>query len=388
MFGSRTMYINWIEYESKTSGQKINHVEFNRLNLLVGASAAGKTSILRVISKFIMAISLGHSIKEQCKFKICFSVADRRFDVPALKDYLWEIETKEEDVLSAEDTSACPILHEKLQELSSGNIIIDRQEAKIYIAGYENIPQISKTQSTIFIFRENNPFNIIVDDMRSSLTLYNQNSAFYSVSHKMLEQLKRIIQDANDNGQPLRWHYVTQSKFPVSLFIYIVKNTNRSKFDAFLEDLQDIFPEIEDVHLNQYSSDNGDYYLSIKQKGHMILQPDISSGVMRTIYILACIHFCEPSSVIMFDELENSLGVNCLDEMVERIIQKSAKKQMQFLLTSHHPYIINQLPTNSWLVISQKDGIIDSKKASDLGLGKMKQDNFFDLINYLKRQFA
>ncbi|WP_303841055.1 AAA family ATPase [Selenomonas ruminantium] len=382
------MYINWIEYESKTSGQKINHVEFNRLNLLVGASAAGKTSILRVISKFIMAISLGHSIKEQCKFKICFSVADRRFDVPALKDYLWEIETKEEDVLSAEDTSACPILREKLQELSSGNIIIDRQEAKIYIAGYENIPQISKTQSTIFIFRENNPFNIIVDDMRSSLTLYNQNSAFYSVSHKMLEQLKRIIQDANDNGQPLRWHYVTQSKFPVSLFIYIVKNTNRSKFDAFLEDLQDIFPEIEDVHLNQYSSDNGDYYLSIKQKGHMILQPDISSGVMRTIYILACIHFCEPSSVIMFDELENSLGVNCLDEMVERIIQKSAKKQMQFLLTSHHPYIINQLPTNSWLVISQKDGIIDSKKASDLGLGKMKQDNFFDLINYLKRQFA
>ena len=382
------MYINWIEYESKTSGQKIKHVEFNRLNLLVGASAAGKTSILRVISKFIMAISLGHSIKEKCKFKISFSVADRIFDVPALKEYLWEIETKEEDVLSAEDTSACPILREKLQELSSGNIIIDRQEAKIYIAGYENIPQISKTQSTIFIFRENNPFNIIVDDMRSSLTLYNQNSAFYSVSHKMLEQLKRIIQDANDNGQPLRWHYVTQNKFPVSLFIYIVKNTNRSKFDAFLEDLQDIFPEIEDVHLNQYSSDNGDYYLSIKQKGHMILQPDISSGVMRTIYILACIHFCEPSSVVLFDELENSLGVNCLDEMVERIIQKSAKKQMQFLLTSHHPYIINQLPTNSWLVVSQKDGIIDSKKASDLGLGKMKQDNFFDLINYLKRQFA
>ena len=44
------MYINWIEYESKTSGQKIKRVEFNKLNLLVGASAAGKTSILRAIS--------------------------------------------------------------------------------------------------------------------------------------------------------------------------------------------------------------------------------------------------------------------------------------------------------------------------------------------------
>ena len=382
------MYINWIEYKSKTSGQKINHVKFNRLNLLVGASAAGKTSILRVISKFITAISLGHSIKEPCKFKISFSVTDRHFEAPELKEYLWEIETKEEDVLSTEDTSACPIWRENLQELSSGNIIIHRQDAKVYIAGYENIPQISRTQSAIFVFRENNPFNIIVDDMRSSLTLYNQNSAFNSVSHKMLEQIKRIIQDANDNGQPIRWHYVTQNKFPVSLFIYIVKNTNHCKFDAFLDDLQNIFPEIEDVHINQYSSDNGEYYLSIKQKGHMILQPDISSGVMRTIYILTCIHFCENNNVILFDELENSLGVNCLDEIVERIIQKSVKKHIQFLLTSHHPYIINQLPTNSWLVVSQKDGIIDSKKASELGFGKMKQDNFFDLINYLKRQFT
>jgi len=64
------------------------------------------------------------------------------------------------------------------------------------------------------------------------------------------------------------------------------------------------------------------------------------------------------------------------------------EKDIQYLLTSHHPYIINQIPTNSWLIISQKDGIIESNRAVDLGIGRMKQDNFFDLINYIKRQFA
>lgn len=382
------MYINWIEYESKTSGQKIKHVEFNRLNLLVGASAAGKTSILRVVSKFVLVISLGHSITEQCKLKISFSIGECGLVKSTKKNYLWEIETSKEDILSAENSSACPITYEKLKDLSDETDIIKRKGNELNIKGYDNIPLVSKLQSAIYIFRENNPYNIIVDDIMSSFTLYNQNIAFNSVSHKMLEQIKEIIQDAKDNSQPIRWHYVVRNKFPVSLFIYVVKNTNKNKFDLFLEDLQEIFPEIEDVHIQQYSGDNGDYYLSVKDNGRWLLQPDVSSGIMRTIYILSCLHFCESNSVMLFDELENSLGVNCLDEIVERIIQKSMEKDIQFLLTSHHPYIINQIPTNSWLIISQKDGIIESNRAVDLGIGRMKQDNFFDLINYIKRQFA
>lgn len=382
------MYINWIEYESKTSGQRINHVDFNRLNLLVGASAAGKTTILRVISKFIMVISLGHSVTEQCKFKISFSIDNRLLPEVATKEYLWEIETNKEDVLSAENSSACPIIYEKLQDLSDGTDIINRQGDKINIVGYDNIPLVSKLQSAIYIFRENAPYNIIVDDMSSSFTLYNQNIAFESVMYKTLEDIKKIIQDAKDNSRPIRWHYITQNKFPIALFIYIVKNTNKYKFERFLEDLQEIFPEIEDVHLHQYFNDDSNYYLSIKQNDQWLLQSEVSNGILRSIYILSCLHFCESNSVMFFDELENSLGVNCLDEIVERIVQMFMEKKVQFLLTSHHPYIINQIPVNSWLVISQNKGIIESKRAIDLGIGKMKQDNFFDLMNYLKRQLA
>ena len=382
------MYINWIEYENRTSGQKISHVDFNRLNLLVGASAAGKTTILRVISQFILAISMGHSIKEHCSIRMSFSIEDRLSGGKKLKEYLWELRTKEENVLAAEDSSACPICYEVLHELQEKKDIIRRQDNRINIDGYENLPQVPKLQSAIYIFRENAPFNAIIDDMRGAMTLYNQNVAFNPVSTELLEQIKKIIQDARKNERPIRWHYAVQNKFPISLLIYIVKNTLPERYDDFLEDLQEIFPEIEEVHINQIASDDGKYYLSIRQNGNLILQPDISSGIMRTIYVLSCIHFCESNALIMFDELENSLGVNCQDEVVERIRQQSIEKNVQFMLTSHHPYIINQIPVKSWLIVSQKDGVIESRRAEELGLGKMQRERFFELINFLKRQSA
>jgi predicted ATPase len=356
--------------------------------MLVGASAAGKTTILRVISQFILAISMGHSVKEHCSIRMSFSIEDRLSGGKKLKEYLWELRTKEENVFATEDSSACPICYEVLHELQEKKDIIRRQDNRINIDGYENLPQVPKLQSAIYIFRENAPFKAIVDDMRGAMTLYNQNVAFNPVSTELLEQIKKIIQDARKNERPIRWHYAVQNKFPISLLIYIVKNTLQERYDDFLEDLQEIFPEIEEVHINQIASDDGKYYLSIRQNGNLILQPDISSGIMRTIYVLSCIHFCESNALIMFDELENSLGVNCLDEVVERIRQQSIEKNVQFMLTSHHPYIINQIPVKSWLIVSQKDGVIESRRAEELGLGKMQRERFFELINFLKRQSA
>ena len=135
------MYINWIEYENRTSGQKISHVDFNRLNLLVGASAAGKTTILRVISQFILTMSMGHSIKEYCSIRMSFSIEDRLSGDNKLKEYLWELRTKEEDVFAAEDSSACPICYEVLHELQGKKDIIRRQDNKITIDGYRCLLQ-------------------------------------------------------------------------------------------------------------------------------------------------------------------------------------------------------------------------------------------------------
>lgn len=128
------------------------------------------------------------------------------------------------------------------------------------------------------------------------------------------------------------------------------------------------------------------YVIRVQIDGRWIEQQDISSGMLRTMWIFALLHFRCRHTTILFDELENSLGVNCLDSVVERIRMKAAEEGTQFILTSHHPYIINQIPTADWLLISQDKGIITDKKAADVGIGKTSRDQFVDLLNYMLRQ--
>ena len=110
--------------------------------------------------------------------------------------------------------------------------------------------------------------------------------------------------------------------------------------------------------------------------------------MLKTIYILCVVEFSTNESVILLDELENSLGVNCLDEITDYICENSYTSNTQFILTSHHPYIINQIPENHWRIISQHNGIITSKRALDVGIdtSKNRQDKFFQYINFMKRR--
>lgn len=78
-------------------------------------------------------------------------------------------------------------------------------------------------------------------------------------------------------------------------------------------------------------------------------------------------------------EFENSLGVNCIDEITDDLIH--SKNSIQFILTSHHPYIINTVKMGSWKIIARKAGVVYSYNAEQLRLGKSKHDAFIQLIN-------
>jgi predicted ATPase len=70
-----------------------------------------------------------------------------------------------------------------------------------------------------------------------------------------------------------------------------------------------------------------------------------------------------PGSVIIIDEFENSLGVNCMSDLA-RLISKRADCQM--ILTSHHPYIINNIPVDAWKLVTRKGGHVRVTSAQDI----------------------
>jgi len=108
---------------------------------------------------------------------------------------------------------------------------------------------------------------------------------------------------------------------------------------------------------------------------------DISSGMMKTLLHLFEIALAPKGSVIMIDDFENSMGQNCLPQLTDYILRYS--NDIQFILTSHHPYVINNIPTKWWKIVTRKGSEVTVKDADSIPALQTasKLDKFTLLMN-------
>ncbi len=150
---------------------------------------------------------------------------------------------------------------------------------------------------------------------------------------------------------------------------------------------KEIFPSIEKIEAYKYQYiDVDDLILEIrfkeKHSDWSIYQVEVSSGMLKTLLHLSELYFSLPGSVILIDEFENSLGVNCLDAVTEDI--NDSPNQLQFIITSHHPYVINNIRPSHWKIVTRQGGNVTVKSAEDFHIAKSRQKAYIDLINVLK----
>ena len=86
--------------------------------------------------------------------------------------------------------------------------------------------------------------------------------------------------------------------------------------------------------------------------------------MLRTLVHLFELYLAPPGSVIIIDEFENSLGVNCMPQLTDFIM--SWAPGLQFILTSHHPYIINKIPIDTWKLVKRHGGHVRIISARDI----------------------
>jgi len=150
-------------------------------------------------------------------------------------------------------------------------------------------------------------------------------------------------------------------------------------FKRIATDFKDIFPQVQDIHF-QLLEDKEYYELQIKERGtDWISLQEISSGMFKTLMHLVEINLMPDGSVILIDEFENSLGVNCIDAVAGSLLNPGRK--LQYIITSHHPYIINNIDMKYWKVVMRKGSKVFSKSAEELKLGKSKHEAFKKLLN-------
>ncbi|MBO0348388.1 ATP-binding protein [Phormidium pseudopriestleyi FRX01] len=369
------MKIQNIEYYDQEYEWRLDPVEFTtNPTLLVGISGAGKTQILRSIFNLKKIVN-GASLNG-VKWNTTFNTENGTI-------YRWEgeFETQRSFISSEQDLDReYKIIIEKLYK--NDNIIIDRTEEKINFNGTLT-PKLSPNESALHLLKLEEDISPAADEI-NKITM---------VEFAPYEGIQPITFSLLKKYEKASLSEIQESGLPISIKLSLVYRSFREVFEEIKTEFSQIFNQIEDVKIEPLRQDDIPIVLAdflrestvvyFKEKGinNWIRQPYISSGMFKTLMYISELYLSPKGSVMLIDEFENSLGVNCLDSITEIVTEN---KDLQFILTSHHPYIINNISPKHWKIVTRKGGVVQVKDSQELGISKSREKAFIDLINILE----
>lgn len=354
-----------ISATDKISGWNVDNIQFNpMLTLLVGASGVGKTRILNFINGFCL-IAKGFSYNG-IKWKIEFEQDGR--------DYIWEGEFE----LRNEFTMTVPELKEnrfvlvREQITENGQIIVSRSGGSFTFHGKELV-KLDNTKSAVELLKE----EPIIKPIYMGFS-----RCFYWIITDNSLKVSPFIDKTQQR-------FVTSSQIkalghlsPLER-LFLLRENKLKEFDLICQKFKDIFPNVEDVDytLARTFNDLIVPILRIKEKNVSVWinQSDISAGMMRTLSQIITLVLANDGDVIMIDEFENGLGVNCINELADLIMEPEA--DIQVVMTSHHPYIINAIPVKDWKILTRNGSDVHVHTAEELHIGEhSKHEAFMQLL--------
>ena len=374
------MKIQSFKFSNHKENWHIEEVKFEDLNLLVGGSGVGKTRILKALN-LICDIAKGRNRNlDDLEWSINFSHLGQ--------NYRWELKSSsiknEEILLNVNESEQTEIVYEKLVRYDD-----DDSELEILLRNdsdskfnKKDLPKLKRTESAITLLSEEDLIIPVGEAFNRFIFNF---------------QIPQELMFNNRNNDPNRIelsHEISISNFqeyfagtPPAIKAFYLQKFFPDVFNEIKEYYIDIFSELKDVRVSSKRDSDGDFLLffEIQENGleDWIPQQRISSGMFRTLIFLIEVISAPKESVILIDEFENSLGINCMAELTDFLLDKSP--DVQFILTSHHPYIINNIPWKTWQIVSKSGNKVRVKKASDIPAldTASSLDKFTQLINLL-----
>ena len=353
-----------ISATDKVSGWNVENIQFNpMLTLLVGASGVGKTRMLNLINEFC-EIAQGKSFNGLV-WKVEFEQEGR--------NYIWEGEFEQIDepsiTISDSKENNFAIVSEHISE--NGETIVFRVKDKFTYKGQDLI-KLDNAKSAINLLKEEDSIRPINYGFSQCYSLnVSDNSIHIS---PIIDVFKR-----NPNIEVVKLLTILS---PLER-LFLLRENKLKEFEIICQKFHDIFPTVEklDFTLAKTFNDAIIPILRIKEKNvsTWILQDDISSGMMRTLLQIITLVLANDGDVIMIDEFENGLGVNCINELADLIMEPEA--DIQVVMTSHHPYIINAIPVKDWKILTRNGCDVQVHTAEELHIGEhSKHEAFMQLL--------
>jgi hypothetical protein len=348
-------------------------MNFSQLNLIVGDSGCGKTRLLNTIfNGAMMAV-------QRDKFFL------GSWDITLEHEnqfYHWSLETGGEE----EDER---VQSEKIAKVNPENgeeepLVIRTLNSFVFVG--KELPRVGPKQTSITLLSEE----------ESIKPLY---SGFSSIMRRSFSGPELEIAAALEPVPQKFLKKIQKSKnmddlFPLNLSLnprlYILSQDFKETYERICKEFVSTFPFVSNCAVLS-AEDFGHHIPGIvpvfavqeRRAGKKWIPLDqLSSGMKKVLLILTDIlTMPKAGGVYLLDEYENSLGINAINFFPSIIFECGTNSQ--FIITSHHPYIIGNVPVKSWIILHRKGNQVLVKQGASLEerYGKSKQKAFVQLIN-------
>jgi hypothetical protein len=364
-----------IKYKCQSRGDEkwdFSEVQFGNLNLLVGNSATGKTRLLNTLFNIGAFVA-----RDEYRAGYWDIIFEHNASI-----YHWVVEA---DTLESSQDQR--IISEKLIKIEndSETLLIDRNTEKFIFTG-NPLPKLSPKITAISLLKEEE----IIQPIHEGFGKIRRRRFFHDALSKITE-LEPIPQELLENlSQKATLKQLNNSHLGLNATLYILSIYFNDLYNVIRENFKIAFPFIADTKIMDFSQVIKQTKLPIeipvfcikeKSTPEWIPITEASSGMQKVLLILTDSYTLSEDSIYIIDEYENSLGLNAIDFFPNFLL--GFEKKIQFFLTSHHPYIINEIPPKNWYVFNRRGNKVTIKYGEEIEkrFGKSRQQAFIQLIN-------
>lgn len=360
------MFIEKFSYSdtNPASAWQFDEVDFRKSNLLVGKSGCGKTRFLATIFNLGLMIASEKEGLHSGHWNLLYQHRGSRFR------YELRVVDNKVDL-------------EKLESIDDNVELISRTRDSMI---YKNsaLPQLTLEQPAIALLKEDESmkkpygaFKLICRRRFDSDGL----SSVRAVSNVPQNLLKSFEVSGLDPMQIFG--------LPLSSRLFVIDKIDKPLFVKIRDMFLDIFPEFTAWQVRKLKADEvpakldgvmPGVFLTEKNVGGQIPLAELSSGMQKVLLIIVDIMSAPEGTIYLIDEYENSLGVNAIDFLPDLL---ALSTQVQTIITTHHPYLINAMPIEDWQIMSREGSSVsivrgDSRKEI---YGASAQEAFTQLLN-------
>lgn len=350
-----------------------SEAKFDSINLLVGASGSGKTRFLNTLFNFAVTVVKGSPFRFG-KWIIGATAEKYR--------YVWEYEGKGGEGLENIIHKESIVIH---HEDGTSQTIVDRKPDR-FVFNESVQPRLPSEIPSVWLFKEE-PLIRPLYKMFSRI----QRRKFFEDGLKDASAIQAVPGNVFDKtSKALDFDKIMSNELTVSTKMYLLEKHNPEIYKTATELFTGIFETIKQVKVKIIENKNAPLpptsilpIFLVKESGidRWLSIGDLSSGMQKVILIITDILTLPENSIYIIDEYENSLGVNAIDFLPSLLADYGNGNQ--FFITTHHPYLINNMPVKNWKLFMRKGVNVKIRDGKDLEdkFKKSKQKAFIQLIN-------